>query len=119
MKNIKSFKYRFNSNYNRIEKFINQTETISFIETGIVYEVEVLGHSCGISDRVLLKELFEHKSCKSIKIHYNDKHCTSEESFIDTFINISRHFKNKISMKHKIRMIENCQRIPQHDDVDD
>lgn len=26
-----------------------------------------MGHSCGLSDRTMLKEIFEHDNCKSIK----------------------------------------------------
>lgn len=37
------------------------------------FQVCILGHSCGLSDRVLLNTIFEHENCRSIKIYYHQK----------------------------------------------
>jgi hypothetical protein len=60
LKFFKTTKYLATMNYKRLEDFIN-TDT---------YQVLILGASCGTSDRTLLKELFEHPNCVSIKSYY-------------------------------------------------
>lgn len=53
---IKSFGYFKKDNYSNL---------LSFLSSG-KYEVCIYGHSCGLSDRVMLKEIFEHKNCLSV-----------------------------------------------------
>jgi hypothetical protein len=90
LKNIKSFKY-FNSDiYKNFVRFINSG----------CYQVFVMGHSCGISDRTLLHTLFEHDNCKSIKVFYHKKDDT--DNYNDVVMNISRNF----SLNKKERMRE-------------
>jgi len=99
---IKSFSYFKTSNYH---------DLIRFIESNL-YQVFILGHSCGLSDRTLLNMIFEHHNCKSIKIYYhekadgtnNHKHLTQE---------ISRHFKDKVSMRKKIVPFDKSFKMPQ------
>jgi hypothetical protein len=62
LENIKSFKYFETNNYKRLLSFINSRE----------YEIFIMGHSCGISDRVLLNTLFEHKNCSFINVYCCD-----------------------------------------------
>ena len=88
LKNIKPFYYPATPNYN---------ELIDFVEDDVL-EVYILGHSLGLSDRVLLKTIFENEKCKSIRLF----HRGTKESHIKKCISISRHFKDKISMRRKI-----------------
>ena len=60
LENIKSINYHETRNYRRL---------LEFIESGI-YQVFIMGHSCGNSDRTLLNTLFEHDNCASIKVYY-------------------------------------------------
>ena len=60
LRNIKSTKYLETDNYRKMLTFINSTP----------YQVYIMGHSCGNSDRTLLNTLFEHKNCISIKPFY-------------------------------------------------
>jgi hypothetical protein len=32
------------------------------------FQVLIMGHSCGLSDRTLLNIVFEHNNCRSIKV---------------------------------------------------
>ncbi|WP_333879104.1 AbiH family protein, partial [Flavobacterium sp.] len=91
LKNIKSFKYSNNTNYRKLMNFVFKKE----------FQVYILGHSCGLSDRTLLQSIFEHSNCLSIKpIYYlNEK---GEDNYSDMVYNISRNFKNKIMMRDKI-----------------
>lgn len=91
LENIKSIKYFETRNY---------TELIKFIESDI-YEIFIMGHSCGISDRTLLKILFEHPNCLSIKVYYHKMNSVSD-NYSDIVRNISRYFSDKSLMRKKV-----------------
>lgn len=93
MKNIKSFHYSRGFEYHRMLAFIESSE----------YEVFIVGHSCGLSDRVLLKQIFEHIKCKAIQIFHRQG---IPNDFQDRHINVSRHFSDKLRMR-KIVLPEN------------
>lgn len=59
-KNVKSTCYMESDNYHRLLEFIESAP----------YQIFIMGHSCGNSDRTLLNTLFEHKNCISIKPFY-------------------------------------------------
>ena len=91
LRNFKSFKYLDNMNYKNL---------LNFIETK-KFQVYIFGHSCGLSDRTLLNSIFEHNNCRSIKVFYHLKD-DGTDNFTDIIQNISRHFKNKETMRKKI-----------------
>ncbi|WP_242133399.1 AbiH family protein [Aestuariivivens marinum] len=95
---IKSFKYSENSNYRELLRFLNSND----------YQVCVYGHSCGLSDRLMLNEVFEHDKCKSIKIYYYNKN-----EFVNKTMDISRHFKNNQIMRQRIVEFNQADKIPQ------
>lgn len=106
LKNIKSFNYFKTNNYQRIMRFLEG----SFNS----YTVKILGHSCGLSDRVLLNTIFEHRNCKAIKIFYYQKSETENDYFEKTQ-EISRHFKSssKAEMRNKIISFDrSCPLLP-------
>jgi len=88
LKNIKSINYSQNNNYRNM---------LRYIDSG-AFQVFIVGHSCGLSDRTLLNTIFEHENCKSIKIfYYKDK--DGYDNYNDTYMNLSRNFKNKQKMR--------------------
>lgn len=89
LKNIKSFTYSNTSNYKNLMRIIESK----------YYQIVILGHSCGMSDRVLLSTLFEHENCISIKPHYYKNEEKNTDSFQDTIMNISRSFIHKTKMR--------------------
>ena len=93
---VKSFKYSKTNNYK---------ELLTFINSGM-YQIYIMGLSCGTSDRTLLNTLFEHKHCKSIKIYYFKKN-NVENNFLDIYMNISRCFNNKEKMREIVVSFEN------------
>lgn len=101
LKNIKSFSYFKTNNYQRIMRFIEGSHN--------PFTVKILGHSCGLSDRILLNTIFEHQNCKAIKIYYYQKSETENDYFEKTQ-EISRHFKStsKGEMRNKIVSFERC-----------
>jgi len=104
---IKSFGYFRTNNYKNMESFVESEP----------YEIFLIGHSCGLSDRTLLKYLFEHQHCQSIKIfHYQDKKndfFKSRNNYINVTQEISRHFKDKAEMRNKIVPFEKLDFCPQ------
>ena len=79
---------------------------ISFIET-TDFEVHILGHSCGISDRLLLNTIFENKNCKKIYPHYCEFSDKSTD-FDNRTMNISRCFNDKMLLRKKVQIKELC-----------
>lgn len=91
LENIKSIKYSETDNYKKM---------IEFIESD-VFQVFIMGHSCGISDRTLLNTIFEHDNCVSIKPFYYKKEDGSD-NYSDLVRNISRNFNDKIKMRDRV-----------------
>ena len=54
---------------------------MEFIALG-PYQVFIMGHSCGNSDRTLLNTLFEHDNCLSIKVFYR-QYKDGTDNYID------------------------------------
>lgn len=103
LKNFKSFKYSQNNNYKDSLDFIDSEK----------FQVYIMGHSCGISDRTLLNTIFEHKNCRSIKVFYHKREDGSD-NFTDIIQNISRHFNDKKLMRSKIVNKSLCEPLPQN-----
>lgn len=64
------------------------TDLHTFLNTRS-YEVFIIGHSCGKSDRTILKEIFNHRNCKKIQLFY---YVESEikDNFQELYNSISR-----------------------------
>lgn len=96
----KSFGYFRNVNYMKLLDFLNQTGK---------YKVQIIGHSCGLSDRTLLSKIFEHARCISIEIHYYENF----QRYLETTQEISRHFNDIDAMRLKLTKYPNCTPCPQ------
>jgi len=102
LKNFKSFKYSQNSNYKNLLNYIDSDK----------FQVYIMGHSCGLSDRTLLNTIFEHKNCRSIKVFYHQREDGSD-NFTEIIQNISRHFNDKKEMRAKLVNKSLCEPLPQ------
>jgi len=104
-KNIKSINYLKTGNYRNL---------LSFIDSNY-YQVFILGHSCGNSDRTLLNTLFEHKNCVSIKPFFYEKeeNGMKQDDYEDIIINISRNFNDKKAFREKVVNRTRCCPLPQ------
>jgi hypothetical protein len=91
LENVKSIEYLNTDNYRRLLEYIDSD----------VYQIFIMGHSCGNSDRTLLNTLFEHKNCTSIKVYYHQK-SLKEDNYSDIIRNISRNFKDKKLMRERV-----------------
>jgi hypothetical protein len=100
-RNLKSFHYLLSSNYQNLFDFIEEGE----------FSVTIMGHSCGLSDRVLFNSIFQHNNMKAIQIYYhqkgNDKY---DNDFFEKTQNISRYFdsQSKHLMRYKIVPFNKC-----------
>lgn len=98
---MKSFGYFKTNNYRELQESINAAP----------FEVYMMGHSCGLSDRVMLNMIFEHANCKSIKVfYYQDK--AGNSNYLGLTQNISRHFNDKGLMRQKVRSEMECEPLP-------
>lgn len=91
LRNIKSIKYLESSNYRDLLKFIESTP----------YQIFIMGHSCGNSDRTLLNTLFEHKNCVSIKPYYYQKD-NGTDNYLEIVQNICRNFTDMKLMRDRV-----------------
>jgi hypothetical protein len=103
LQNIKSIRYLETDNYRRLLTFIDSAP----------YQIYIMGHSCGNSDRTLLNTLFEHPKCVSIKPFYYKKPDGSDD-YIDIVQNISRNFKNPTLMRDRVVNKTYCRPLPQN-----
>lgn len=91
LKNIKSINYLNYTNYR---------EMLSYIESA-PYQIYIMGHSCGLSDKTLLNTLFEHKNCVSIKPFYYIN-AEGRDNYTDIVQNISRNFTDMKLMRDRV-----------------
>lgn len=91
LQNIKSIRYLETPNYHNMLEFIESAP----------YQIYIMGHSCGNSDRTLLNTLFEHKNCISIKPFYYVK-ADGSDDYLEIIKNISRSFTNMKLMRDRI-----------------
>ena len=85
---VKSIRYLEASNYKKVLRFIESAP----------YQVVIMGHSCGRSDRTLLHTIFEHGNCASIKLCYYRKEDGSDD-YLEKIQNISRNFVSMENMR--------------------
>lgn len=97
LENIKSINYHKTRNYRRL---------LDFIHSGL-YQVFVMGHSCGNSDRTLLNTLFEHNNCVSVKVFYHQIEA-GKDDYSNLIRNISRNFNDKARMRDTVVNWEDC-----------
>ena len=91
LRHMKSIRYLESDNYRKMLEFIESAP----------FQVCIMGHSCGNSDRTLLNTLFEHRNCISIKpyFHQINEH---EDNYLELVQNISRNFTDMKLMRDRV-----------------
>ena len=102
LSNIKSIRYLESDNYRKLLEFIEYAP----------YQIYIMGHSCGTSDRTMLNTLFEHRNCVSIKPFYYEKDDGSD-NYLEIVQNISRNFTNMKLMRDRVVNKQYCTPLPQ------
>lgn len=90
---FKSFHYIQSNNYSKLFELLDMDSS---------WHTHIIGHSCGVCDRILLKELFDNENCKRITI-YPYKKPDGTLDITEKVQQISRHFTG--NSKHKMRRI--------------
>lgn len=95
LKHMKSFAYLQTPNYRKL---------FNFLDTGS-FDVHIMGHSLGLSDRLLFTHIFEHRNFNSVKIYYYEyldkEQKVVENDYFEKTQNLSRYFR--LDSKHKMR----------------
>lgn len=91
LRHIKSIRYLESDNYRKILEFIESAP----------FQICIMGHSCGNSDRTLLNTLFEHMNCISIKPYYYKKE-DGTDNYLELVQNISRNFTDMKLMRDRV-----------------
>ena len=97
LKNIKSVKYLETRHYHDMLEFLMSAP----------FQVLIMGHSCGNSDRTLLNTVFEHENCVSIKTFYH-KWDDGSDNYLELVQNISRNFTNMRLFRDRVVNKEQC-----------
>lgn len=108
LKNMKSVRYLESENYRKLLEFIDSDS----------FQIYIMGHSCGNSDRTLLNTLFEHDNCVSIKPFYYQIDEKSD-NYLDIVQNISRNFTDMRKMRDRVVNKTYCEPLPQSKNVSD
>lgn len=101
LENDKTTKYMGSAKYRNILGFIKSAP----------FQVCIMGHSCGISDRTLLNTIFQHENCVSIKPYYYKN--GDNDNYDDIIKNIIRCFDDKKLMRDRVVNKEYCEPLPQ------
>lgn len=101
LENDKTVKYLGSARYRNFFGFIESAP----------FQVCIMGHSCGISDRTLLSTIFQHENCVSIKPYYYKKE--NSDDYYEIIKNISRCFNDKKLMRDRVVNKEYCEPLPQ------
>lgn len=103
MKNIKKHLYKRAENESLLTKYLNDYKLI---------KVLILGHSCGISDKLILNQILTHDNVETIRTFYFEKY----ENYFDTIVNIDRIMNDDEKFKNRVIDFNRSSRMPQHDD---
>lgn len=97
LKNVKSVKYLETRHYHDMLEFLMAAP----------FQVLIMGHSCGNSDRTLLNTVFEHENCVSIKPFFH-KWADGSDNYLELVQNISRNFTNMRLFRDRVVNKEQC-----------
>lgn len=98
LRNVKSVKYLETRHYHDLLEFLISAP----------FQVLIMGHSCGNSDRTLLNTIFEHENCISIKPYYHRRQ-DGTDNYLELVQNISRNFTNMKLFRDRVVNKEQCQ----------
>ena len=102
---IKYPKYTLSDGFQKLSRFLTGRQQ--------PYEVHIIGHSCGLSDRTLFKEILDSDMCERVYLH----HYQDRNDFFQKSMELTRHFDDKINHIRKIQPFNESLRCPQHSDT--
>jgi len=112
MKNIKKHLYNRTNYKNELNKFLGENIREIYERNKFKkIDIFIFGHSCGLSDNLILKEIFNHEAISSMKIFYHE----TPEKYFDAQVNIDRIMDDDIKFS-KLETFPNSHRMPQWND---
>jgi len=106
LKNIKFKRYNETGNYKELKEFMELHP----------YEIFIMGHSCGIPDRTLLRTILEHKNCSLITPYYHQEKEGGKNNKEELSSNILLNFQNEEHFSDKVESQNNWKPLPQVND---
>lgn len=103
MKYIKKHLYKRTANEAILTKYLNDHYQISVL---------ILGHSCGLSDKLILNQILTHEHVETIRTFYFEKY----ENYFDTAVNIDRIMNDDEKFQKRVIDFSRSKRMPQHSD---
>lgn len=103
--NIKRHQYKKSNQEKRVKEYLDKTEDINIF---------IIGHSCGVSDKLILNQILNHPNIITINILYYENY----NSFYNSHINIYRISNRNNQSYDKIINFIDSHRIPQINDKD-
>ena len=100
---IKSYKYLEAQTYQKIIRLLNDKP----------FQVVLMGHSCGDSDRTFLRTVFNHDNCLSIKTYYYKNPKTETDDYFEKSLAISMCFDDKEKFREKVLNKIDCEPMSQ------
>lgn len=100
MRNIKKHLYKQAKNEALLIKHLIVTKKI---------DVSILGHSCGLSDKLILSEILNHDNVSTIRTFYYENY----ENYFNTMVNIDRIMNDDVKFKNRIIDFNSSPRMPQ------
>jgi hypothetical protein len=110
MKNIKKLLYKRTNNENIVTTYLTMQKSKASDWNKI--NISLLGHSCGLSDNLILNEIFNHKDIYAIRTYYYEDY----ERYFDIQANIDRIMADDGKFKNLIISFQDSSRMPQDND---
>lgn len=85
----------------RYSDYENESKLRSFMRTNS-FEVYIVGHSCGTSDKTFLHNIFENQHCKSIRVFYYQREDGTNDRN-EKCIEIHKQYKNNDELTQLIK----------------
>lgn len=105
MRNIKKHNYKRTKEEDRLIEFLEKNERI---------EVSIIGHSCGLSDKLILNQIFNNSNVIEIRIYYYKNY----EHYFETQVNIDRIMDNDLNFSKLINYADSLF-IPQKKELEE
>jgi hypothetical protein len=105
MRNIKKHMYKHAENEAKLTKYLNDFKKI---------DVSILGHSCGLSDKLILNQILTHENVETVRSFYYENY----ENYFNTMVNVDRIMEDDDKFNKRVVDFNSSHRMPQINDSD-
>jgi len=106
LKNIKKYSYKRTNNERNLNLFLDSIDRLDSLR------IFILGHSCGLSDNLILNTIFNHRTIGSINMLYHENY----KNYFDVQVNIDRIMNSNTGFS-KLATFPHSHRMPQWNDT--